>query len=64
MFGSRLLCFLVMRQLHHEEHTQHIERDEPLLKSTTIMSYHEFSSALATEAKHEGSGIRRTKLHR
>ncbi len=29
MFGSRLLCFLVMRQLHHEEHTQHIERDEP-----------------------------------
>src|SRR5216683_8327336 len=29
VFGSRLLCFLVTRQLHHEEYTQHIERDEP-----------------------------------
>src|SRR5713101_7522580 len=29
MFCSRLPFFLVRRQLHHEEHTQQTERDEP-----------------------------------
>ena len=44
-------------------HATAVRGEEPLLKSTIKCCYPCLLFALATQAKHDGCGIRRTELH-